>query len=311
MKKILLATTVLAFSGGVAAAEIALSGTAAMGLKYNSETAESAWIFNKVVLTADMTGETDSGLAFGANMNLIVENNGDVGNDDTTVFMSGAFGKLSMGAVGEADEVAGLSDIGWDGLDVDDVAETLVGDEIGDFAGASISHNVNYTYAVDAFSVSISGQLAESGDADDVDSYAIGGKYNFGDAYVGLGYADHSINGDDAEVVSLFGGGTFGAFKVAALYSDASFTSGGVSADAKSYGLNVAYTMDALTLSAGYGSAEFDGVADDAVAYGIGAAYDLGGGAVLSGGIAQIENSDENVTAFDETRADFGVTFSF
>ena len=33
-------------------------------------------------------------------------------------------------AVAEADEVAGLSDIGWDGLDVDDVAEALVGDEL-------------------------------------------------------------------------------------------------------------------------------------------------------------------------------------
>jgi outer membrane protein OmpU len=53
---------------------------------------------------------------------------------------------------------------------------------------------------------------------------------------------------------------------------------------------------------------------NDQTSIGIGAAYNLGGGASISGGIAQIKSAgDENQGSGDEkeTRADFGVKFSF
>lgn len=323
MKKILIATTALIATAGFAQAEVAVSGTAMAGLKYNNETLNKTVLFSKVNIAFDASGETDGGLQFGFNTNHLIENNGgSIVNDDTTVYMSGAFGKLSFGAVAEADEVAGLSDIGWDGLDVDDVAEALVGDELGDLTSVSQSHNVNYTYATGPLTMSLSTRLDTSTSAvTAVDTYAAGVKYSFGTGYVGLGYGDHDFNGaGSAKVVSLFGGVNINNIKVAALYSDANFKDAvGAKSGANAYGLNAAYTMDALTLSMGISKANFDaatGIADQS-AFGIGAAYDLGGGATLSGGIARVKSvGDENqsgvVGASDtETRADMGVTFSF
>ncbi|WP_323005192.1 porin [Pseudorhodobacter sp.] len=326
MKKILIATSALVATAGIAHAEVSVSGKAIAGLVYNSEGVEKTRLLNKVNIEFNGSGESDGGLQFGFNTNHIVTNNGgSVDNDDTTVYMSGAFGKLSFGAVAEADEVAGLSDIGWDGLDVDDVAEALVGDELGDIMGMGIGHNVNYTYSTGPVTFSLSGKLATSHTATN-DSYAAGVKYNFGTGYVGLGYGDHEFAGlRAASVVSVFGGATFDAIKVSALYSDARLKDGaGVKTDAQAYGFNASYTMDALTLSMGYGKAKFDantmGIALKQQSFGVGAAYDLGGGASVSGGIARVESvGDENLSGAaarvgaktKETRADFGVTFKF
>ncbi len=315
MKKILLATTVLAFSAGYAAAEVSFAGQAKMGLKYDGTQDEETTAHSEAVLYVAMSGETDTGLAFGATIDMIVENNGDLANDDTTVFISGAFGKLSMGAVPEADENGGIADTGWDDLNTDDVAENISGDELDDYLdGQSLDHNVNYTYSADAFSVSISGKV----DRDENDSYAIGGKYNFGDAYVGLGYAKHdgllfsaattSVVGEaEAEVVTAVAGGTFDAFGIAAMYSDGTITDSIGDLDVSAFGLRGSYTMDALTLVAAYSDADMGDFAADQTIYSIGAAYDLGGGAQIVGGVAQYELGD----ADKETIADFGITMSF
>jgi outer membrane protein OmpU len=344
MKKILIATTALVATAGIASAEIKISGGGLAGLIYNSETDESVKLRTEALVTIDASGETDGGLQFGFNTNYIVGDNGSVANDDTSLYISGAFGKLSFGAVGEADEVAGLGDIGLDGLGVDDVAEALVGDELGDTVSdgeggkvdlfGSLGHNVNYTIATGPMTFSISGQLVSgSFDEDNNESYAAGVKYSFGDAYVGLGYANHTnefgsvvITSAEADVVSLFAGGTFGAFKVAALYSQAdikitatedgdSLPSESASADPKAYGLKVDYKIDdALTVSFGYGKVDADGYGADQESFGVGASYALGGGARLVGGIASVKSlGDENIGSGSdtETRADFGVAFSF
>jgi outer membrane protein OmpU len=326
MKNILIATTALVATVGIAHAEVAVSGSAAAGLKYNSQTAVKTIVMSKANVAFDASGETDGGLQFGFNTNHIVTNNGSVDNDDTTVFMSGTFGKLSFGAVAEADEVAGLADIGWDGLAVDDVAEAFVGDELGEFTNfGGISHNVNYTYATGPIAVALSARLDTSNAAAGNSSYAAGAKYTFGTGYVGLGYASHqnALKTNKANVVSLFGGVNVNNIKVSGLYSDASITLAGVKEKAKAYGLNAAYSMDALTLSVGMSKSNFaaatglrkGGLAPvDGSAFGIGASYNLGGGASVSGGIARVESvNDEGVGGLNtkETRADFGVKFSF
>ncbi|MBZ4689896.1 MAG: porin [Cereibacter sp.] len=316
MKKILLATTALAFSAGFAAAEVSFSGQAKMGLKYDGGNEKETTVHSEAVLYVAMSGETDTGLAFGATIDMIVEDNGDLANDDTTVFVSGAFGKLSMGAVPEADENGGLSSIGWDDfggdLATDDVAENISGDELGEYlpGDLSLSHNVNYTYSADAFSVGISARIGD----EEVDSAAIGGRYNFGDAYVGLGYASHSVDvlgfDVDADVVTAVAGGTFGAFGIAAMYSDGKVEAAGFDdADINSYGVRASYNMDALTLTAAYSESDVSDIGfgiGDQKSYGLGAAYDLGGGALLAGGIGRAEEGDDK-----ETVADFGITMSF
>ena len=75
------------------------------------------------------------------------------------------------------------------------------------------------------------------------------------------------------------------------------------------YGLGMAYQWDAILVEGFYRRDGYEyttaGVDDeDYDSFGIGAEYDLGGGAVLAGGIIDTDYLDDTV-------ADFGIKFSF
>lgn len=296
MKKVLLASSILALSAGVAAAEISFSGSAVMGIGDNG--VDDVRSIMETYLTASASGETSNGLQFGFETTMATystDGNDDPNTDDfiaddgTSVYISGAFGKLSMGSVAEADEVATLADIGGlAGLGVDNVAEQYTGDSFG-----RQSHDVNYTYSGGALTASLSAHIGAAGEGD---GYAAGIKYAFGDAYVGLGYNDDNISANAGTVTSVYAGGTFGAFGVKAMWSQYSPDAAGADLDA--WGVHASYTADALTLTAEV--ADSDTALD--TAYGIGAAYDLGGGASVVGGVANVA---------DETVWEAGFSFSF
>jgi outer membrane protein OmpU len=295
MKKILLATTMLAGFAGAASAEMALSGSAVMGVGGNGN---DTYSLMETYVTFTGTGTTDGGLEFGLSSTMAtysshgekfmtdsVPDNTDpvdyitnfYGNsfadDGTSVYISGAFGKLSMGSVGEADDVAGLSDIGGiGGLGVDNVAEVFNGDSLGE------AHNVNYTYTAGSFTVSASADIDQDG------VYAVGGKYTFGDYYVGLGFG--ADDNDYEHTTSLYAGGTMGAVSVKAMYS--SYNDYWNDDTYSAYGLYGAYTTGALTISAEVADNDYTPDAS----FGLGAAYDLGGGATVTGGIASINGGD-------------------
>ena len=120
MKKILLATSILAGTAGLAAAEVSLSGSARMGLLQDFGDVDTGFTSRaRVVFT--LSGESDAGFSFGASFRA---DNADEANDDGSagsVFLSSEYGKLSMGdvdgaalsAVGHIDGVGltGLSDL--------------------------------------------------------------------------------------------------------------------------------------------------------------------------------------------------------
>jgi len=98
MKKLLLASTALVLSAGVAAADVALSGDARMGLLYNGDDVQ---LTSRARVIFTLSGETDSGLAFGGSFRA--DNAGGAANGSAgSVFISGDFGKLSMGDVDSA-----------------------------------------------------------------------------------------------------------------------------------------------------------------------------------------------------------------
>ena len=299
MKKVLLASSVLALSAGVAFAEgIEFSGSAVMGVGDNG--VDDVRSILETYLTAKGSGETDTGLAFGFETTIATyDTDGGLNDDGTSAFISGAFGKLSMGSVAEADEVATLSDIGGlSGLGVDNIAESFTGDSAG-----RETHDVNYTYSGGALTASLSAHLGAAGEGD---GYAAGLKYAFGDAYVGLGYNDDNISAAAGTVLSVYAGGTFGAVGVKAMWSEWDPDAAGDSLNA--YGVHVDYTMDALTLSAQYSAADLVNAAgSDYEAFGVGAAYDLGGGASVVGGVADVTDA----TRDGETVWEAGLSFTF
>jgi len=135
MKNLLLASTALVAFAGAAAAEVAISGSGRLGMVYDNsivntgfettspgvtsrKVADSGFKFSsRMRVQFTLTSETDAGVSFGASIradNAASGNEGKAGS----VFMSGAFGKLSMGDVDGAAEsaVGNLSGVGYTGL---------------------------------------------------------------------------------------------------------------------------------------------------------------------------------------------------
>ncbi len=303
MKKVLLATTALALSAGVAYAEVSVSGSVDFGMKYDgSKTTSKATQHTDVVIGFSGSVETDGGLTLSAFTGIISSNEGNHVSDGTGVSVAGPFGTLSMGSVVEADRQGGLADIGFEGIGIDDVAETYDG---------AAGHNVLYTYSASGLTASVStlmgGKTATNTKGE---TYSVGLKYSFGSSYVGVGMQSTDlvsgiVTATDGDTTSIYAGTSMDAFSVNAMYS--SFDSEVANtANTSSQGINVAYTTGAATISFGYSDLDTNTAGEKAV-YGAGVAYDLGGGAALKAGVGKIRNAATTT----KTVADLGVSFKF
>jgi outer membrane protein OmpU len=100
MKKVLFATTALVATAGVASADIALSGSAEMGIEWRQQhTPRTQFQLQDIDITFTMSGTADNGLTFGAAIDLDEATVANVDNDDggVAIFISGDFGTLTMG----------------------------------------------------------------------------------------------------------------------------------------------------------------------------------------------------------------------
>ena len=265
MKKILLATTLLAATTGFAAAEVTLSGDARMGVISNFDNAATAAIdesdlqfTSRARVKFTMSGSTDGGLEFGASFRADNAAGAAAGTAGS-VFISGAFGKLSMGDVDDAanSAVGQVSGVGLTGLG--DLNEMT-------YIGGGNDPTALYEYSTGDLTIYAS--VTNPTIPATVVAYSVAAKYALGDYTVALGYEDN-----DAGTTHIIAGATatFGAATVKAIYGSAD---GVVNGDP--YALSVDYKADALTVTAFYAD---DSKLGGAEAYGLGASYDLGGGA--------------------------------
>ena len=297
MKKVLLATTILALSAPLALAEVTVGGTGRMGVTYTEGAVNELAFTSRIRIIFTASGETDGGLSFGGTIRADNSGGGNAGTDGN-VFISGAFGKLTMGDVDGAAELA----VG----DVDGVGLTGLGDlneatYLSNTAAIDRSA-MRYEYSTGAFTFAFSADNPGT-DAAGVkeDTYAIGVRYAADGYAVGLGYETETLGGVDVDHIILGGSATFSNITVKAVYGRASV--GAVDLD--QYQLSATYSMDALGLTAYYANNEITNVE----ATGIGASYDLGGGASVVGGIVNAKPAIGGGAS--TTLADVGVSFSF
>ena len=318
MKKLLLASTALVMSAGVAAADVAVSGDGRMGITYNNSLATNKAAFTSRVRVAfTLSGETDGGLAFGGSIRADNAAGGAAGTAGS-VFISGAFGKLSMGDVSGAAElvVGDVAGVGLTGLG--DRNETTYLDNSGALPDARPT--ARYEYTMDGLTVAIS--HSNPGVAGKTASIGVG--YAFDGFKVGIGYERQNATAAIAAVAPV--PGNAGAAAVAAraamnhlvVGAEATFSgitgkvvvgraSGAGSAALVSKtqtALSLSGKFDALTVTA-FGRSDF--AKDRHI--GLGASYDLGGGASLVGGVVQTNFNAPAVA--NRTVADFGVSFKF
>lgn len=299
MKKVLFATTALVAFAGAASAEIAISGSAEMGFVGGGDavtnpgfanggaasTARGDLEFhNDVTLSIKATGETDTGLSFGASFDFSkVEGdaNGNVSIDNEAAFISGAFGTLTMGEIDSAIDWAIVETVGNPGSIGDD--ETIHAGYMGAFAdGTYDNQHLRYDYTMGAFGFAISAELDDS--SNDA-GYAVGVKYNttFGSTAVGLGlgYQSVEVGAADLDIIAVAANADFGnGFVAGIMYSD--WDSSVAGADMDHTQLSMGYTTGAFSIGANYGV--WDTAAGDIEGFGVAAAYDLGGGLSVHAG---------------------------
>ncbi len=320
MKNLLLASTALVASASVAAADVTVGGSGRMGvidkLDLATDAADDLGFTSRIRIAFTGSGETDGGLAFGGSIRA---DNAGGGNSGTagSVFISGDFGRLTMGDVSGAPEAAvgDVSGVGLTGLG--DVNESI-------YLSNANRPAMRYDYSFGDFGVHISADNPTGSN----ETYGVAlsgsfGGFDFGLGYESVGYdAETDLEvwgGDDPSAVitlpagtdasHIIGGvsATFGGFTGQLNYGQAEIDLPAGSVDFEQAQVSVDYAFGATTVTAFYATLDFSGaVAADGEAWGIGAAYDLGGGATLEGGYVDAEFAGVDDDAFD-----FGISFSF
>ncbi|WP_162784671.1 porin [Paracoccus suum] len=300
MKQLLLATSALVAFAGAAAAEVTVTGDARIGLRYDDGLAcstcadgtRSGWnTVSRARAIFTMTGETDSGLSFGANFRAdqasraVGGNGGSSSGTRGTVWISGTYGKLSAGdidsglesAVGDLPEI-GVSSLNYynemqyTGSDLD----TEVYDEAGllyeyKFGDASI-----YASFMDQY-VGYSGEKRLTGN-----SWSLGAGYNLGNYTFGIGYEKAGIFVDPVSYTYLN----------ESLSDDATVGVNVFDNDNRTWGISGGTSVAGITFKAIYLSTKVDGSNSigsissddyDFRQYGIGAEYKMANGVQLAG----------------------------
>jgi outer membrane protein OmpU len=272
MKKILLATTMLAGTVGFAAAEVTLSGSAEMGI-VGGDNYGTTQFWQDVGVTFSMSGETDGGLTFGTSIDLD-EGDGKFGADHsgTSVYISGAFGKLTLGDTDGGFDWA-LSETGM-GTSITDDHTTHSGySGNGGLDGKYDGQILRYEYSAGDFAAAASVEMDDN-NAGGIDDPVIGlgMKYTMSGIALGVGYQTDGVD----DFIGVSAAGEAGAVKYVVSYTD-------LDSFGTHMGIGLGYTSGALMVAANYGVYEsIFGVEKDG--YGLVANYDLGGGAVVMAG---------------------------
>ncbi|WP_284164689.1 porin [Frigidibacter sp. SD6-1] len=325
MKKILLATTALVGFAGAAAAEVSLSGYAEIGIAGGSGDIDpltpgiqefDTQFWNDIDVTVTLSGESDSGLSFGATIDLD-ELNGDSidatggGNagpkeNDSSVWVSGSFGKVTLGDTDGALDWA-VSEI---------YTGTAIADDHSTHAGAYWNTGLDglydgqvmrYEYSFGDFGVAVSAELDDTGTGDPVLGLGLkwSGDMNGTEVSAGIGYQAASIGAFDVDATAIsLGAKMANGFSANLGWASYDLTGAG---DIDWWGLGLAYTTGALTVGANYGS--YDLGATDVDGWGLVVNYDLGGGAVAMFGYGDGDFNSSNGHGDKTWSAGLGLSF--
>ena len=285
MKTILMGSTALLMSAGIAAAEVSVSGDGRMGVVATD--GGDVGFNSRVRIKFAATGETDNGLTFGGSIRADNAADGASGTAGS-VNVAGAFGTVTMGDVSGAAEAAvgdanqrSLTGLGWH-------------NELAYLSnGATERPAVRWDYTI--------GNLTLRASADNPGpegDQALGGSvgYSIGDVGFGLGI---ERNGDDTHTAAGVSA-TLGDASVKLAYGSKDDDDGSIGSGDDQYAASGTFVSGSATFTAfmARNFAEQDH-------FGISASFDLGGGATINGGFVD-GDSLTNGSSFD-----LGITLSF
>jgi outer membrane protein OmpU len=264
---------------------------------------------NRVRISFAGSGTTDGGLTYGFSARADQSNTSNGGSQ----YISGAFGKISMGDLEGGDEqlVGNLSGVGSSGAGSHQ-----------EFAYQSTDHNIGYSVSMAGISFAATTDLVRGADSTKTGSntaYGVKWSGDMGGATIGVAYGKSKIGtvSEDSMSASVSMGGlsitavshtndngpaTTGTAEVTGLHGTAykAAVADAANADTDTTGLSISYAMDAMSVTAFTRTEATSGAADKDYS-GVGFTYNLGG-ATLKAGF---------VDANDTSVMDFGVNFSF
>ncbi|SFE32068.1 porin [Roseivivax sediminis] len=322
MKKILLASTALVATAGVASAQdlgIALTGQAEMGIFDGGD--DNTQFFTDLDVTFTMTGESDNGISFGATIDLDeatdqpdFENPSVQGGENMFVSFGGA--TLTMGDTDGAMDAAmpemalaggSLNDDETEHLGFDDQdGHFLINDSGLSLDGVGDGQIARFDYTYSAFTFSVSAEQLNNGDDFVIGTeefgntaYGIGVNYagDFSGVAIEAGLGYQAINDAVSSVglaatAGLANGLSFGAtLSQSTLEDDLEDVLGYGDDEITHWGIGIGYEMNAFAVGVNYGEYEFDG--NTASGYGLAASYDLGGGLSMRAGYGNSEVDDD------------------
>lgn len=323
MKKILMASTMLVATGGMAAAEadITFSGFGRFGLDYNeSRTSDrsATQLDQRFRFDIDGRAETDGGIELLAKLRIESNDTSGLGQGSGNSTEAPEFGvraggfNLFLGNTSDLIDSGDVVDYYGNGIGLTDFAETssnfLTGSIISGIGAADeVDPTIKTSYTVGGFTFGAS--YSDNASDAATEEYQIGAGYKFGNYGVGVAYGnvDGEISGiaaDDVDFWAASFNGDLGSFAFSLLAADSD------DQDDVAFGASVVVPLGAATdirfvvSDNGLDSDNaFAGAKGDDTAYAVGFRHSLGGGVQLRGGIG--ENSKGNA------QGDLGVRFDF
>ncbi len=303
MKRVILTTTSLVFAGGMAAAEVSISGFAEMGVSGSKGT--DAKLHKDIDIGFDASGATDTGLSFSLSIDLDNAPGGSDAYDASgNVSLSGAFGTLTLGDTDGAFDKA-LTEVGSGGAIADDhTAHAGYDGNSGLDPDVNKGNILRYDYSLGDITTSVSGSWDAADSSDSVLGVGVAWSGDVGGIGVGVGLghqtrssADTSITG--ASVSVDMGNGI--SFVVNTSGKDDGMTRTSHNA------LGVAYTAGDLTIGVNGGQKKHKGGTqrnDSGAAFS--AVYSLGSGVDFQVGAGSGKKGDAKESSWSA-----GLAFSF
>ena len=270
MKKLLIASTALVATAGIAAADISMSGYAEIGMRDGGGTV-GVEMHNDMDIGFKLSGASDNGLTFGASIDLDEVSSGIASTGgNQAVHVSGAFGTLTMGD----------TDGALDKVNAEVASLTAIADDhtshAGYNGGAGLDSGdiLRYDTSYGNFGVSASiGQDDTANGDDDVIAYGISTTVGT----VALSVAAQS--NDTTDVTAVSAKTSMGGLSVVANFSD--FDTGVAATSYEHMAVGVGYTVGDVALTANFGSYDFGGATATNDGFGFAANKSLGGGATI------------------------------
>lgn len=299
MKHILLATTALVASAGIASAQgVELSGSAEMGIIGGSDI--ETQFHTDIDVTFTMSGETDNGLTFGASIDLDESNDADAftatSQGGETIFIAYGAARLTMGDVDGAFDAA--------------MQEAIVGSAIADdhehagyngnggLDGSYDGQIAQFSYAASGFTGYLSVELPDAEDIDPV--WGVGVSYNTELAglnlTVGLGYQAGDQDVADASTATF----------AAAIAAGAAGPDGVVADDPATIGYDESADNVAHTFAQAIALAEDTLVRSDVWGLSVGTTFNNGIQAILNYSAANYADAGN-----DELETHLGLAFGY